>query len=103
MSTTPLASVLRSSEVAGLFGVTMHTVKRWADTGMLPFFRTPGGHYRFRLEDVQAMMARYPPSRTTDGVPTDSAVLAAVGGEDRRPPQSARASLASGSRLASSS
>ena len=56
MMTTPTTSVLRSGEVAAMFGVTTHTVKRWADTGLLPFFRTPGGHYRYRPEDVHALM-----------------------------------------------
>ena len=56
MMSTPTTSVLRSGDVAAMFGVTTHTVKRWADTGLLPFFRTPGGHYRYRLEDVHALM-----------------------------------------------
>lgn len=43
---------LTTGEVASIFGVTMTTVKRWADEGKLPHFRTPGGHYRFQPDDV---------------------------------------------------
>lgn len=43
---------LTTGEVAAIFGVTMTTVKRWAEEGKLPYFRTPGGHYRFQPDDV---------------------------------------------------
>ncbi len=40
-------------EVARLFGVSVSTVTRWARTGLLPAVRTPGGHYRFRADDMR--------------------------------------------------
>ena len=41
-----------------LFGVHPQTVKKWADKGQLVGFRTPGGHWRFRREDIdQALNA----------------------------------------------
>jgi excisionase family DNA binding protein len=40
--------VLRPMEVAKLFDVTPRTVRRWADAGLLPSFRTVGGQRRFR-------------------------------------------------------
>lgn len=40
-------------EVAKLFGVSVSTVTRWARMGLLPAVRTPGGHYRFRAEDMR--------------------------------------------------
>lgn len=46
---------LTTGEVATIFGVTTLTVKRWADDGKLPSFRTPGGHYRFNRADVDAL------------------------------------------------
>ena len=46
---------MTSGQVAAIFGVTMTTVKRWAESGKLPSFRTVGGHYRFRPEDVEAL------------------------------------------------
>lgn len=47
-----LAKPLSTGDVAALFGVTPKTVVRWADEGKLPYFQTPGGHYRFYAEDV---------------------------------------------------
>jgi excisionase family DNA binding protein len=47
--------VLRPGEVAELFAVTTRTVRRWADAGMLPVFRTVGGQRRFRWRDVRGV------------------------------------------------
>lgn len=48
---------LTTGQVAAVFGVTTTTVKRWADTGKLASFRTVGGHYRFRAEDIEQLKA----------------------------------------------
>jgi excisionase family DNA binding protein len=39
-------------EVAQMWNVSESTVKRWADDSGLQCYRTPGGHRRFRLEDI---------------------------------------------------
>ncbi len=39
-------------EVAQMWNVSESTVKRWADSFGLRCYRTPGGHRRFRLEDI---------------------------------------------------
>lgn len=39
-------------EVAQMWNVSESTVKRWADCFGLQCYRTPGGHRRFRLEDI---------------------------------------------------
>lgn len=39
-------------EVAQMWNVSESTVKRWADTAGLDCYRTPGGHRKFRLEDL---------------------------------------------------
>jgi excisionase family DNA binding protein len=44
---------LSRGEVAKLFGVSVSTVTRWARTGLLKAVRTPGGHYRFRADEMR--------------------------------------------------
>src|SRR5512135_1744413 len=44
---------LSRGEVARLFGVSVSTVTRWARTGLLKAVRTPGGHYRFRADEMR--------------------------------------------------
>lgn len=48
---------LTLSDVAAMLGVHEGTVRRWADSGRLPSYRTPGGHRRFVREDVMAFLA----------------------------------------------
>ncbi len=48
------------SEAAAIAGVSVSTLRRWADEGRLPSFRTPGGHRRFRVADVQAALLPMP-------------------------------------------
>lgn len=49
--------VMLISEVAALYRVDPKTVARWADRGRLTSFRTPGGHRRFRADEVLAEIA----------------------------------------------
>lgn len=46
------AEWLSLSEVAKELGVHPSTVRNWADQGRIPVHRTPGGHRRFRREEV---------------------------------------------------
>lgn len=55
---------MTTSEVAAAFSVTGSTVKRWAESGLLPHFRTPGGHYRFQPADVERARERDQPTAT---------------------------------------
>lgn len=48
---------LSPREVGILFGVTAKTVARWADSGYLVSFRTPGGHRRFTRESVDHLLS----------------------------------------------
>lgn len=49
---------LTLSDAADMLGVHEGTVRRWADTGKLPSYRTPGGHRRFLSEDVIQFLAQ---------------------------------------------
>jgi len=49
------------SGAAAIAGVSVSTLRRWADEGRLPSFRTPGGHRRFKVSDVQGALL---PART---------------------------------------
>ena len=41
-----------TNDVANILRVDKSTVKRWTDEGILKCFRTPGGHRKFRSEDL---------------------------------------------------
>jgi excisionase family DNA binding protein len=48
---------LTASEAAALLGVSVATVRGWADQGRLPSHRTVGGHRRFEIEELRAWLA----------------------------------------------
>ncbi len=41
-----------TAELARICGVSISTIKRWTDSGVLRCVRTPGGHRKFRVQDV---------------------------------------------------
>lgn len=49
--------LLTPGEVASLFRVDPKTVTRWAAAGKIGSIRTPGGHRRFRKDEVDALLA----------------------------------------------
>ena len=53
-----VAEVFSTRQVAQLLGVGEATVKRWADSGEIDCFRTPGGHRKFRLRDVTGFVQK---------------------------------------------
>jgi len=48
--------LISAAEAARRVGVHKGTMTRWIATGKVPAFRTPGGHWRVRAVDVDAMM-----------------------------------------------
>jgi len=44
---------LTLSEAARLLGVHPSTVRAWSDKGLLPVYRTQGGHRRYRRSEVE--------------------------------------------------
>ncbi len=51
--------IFTTKDVANMLRVDKSTVKRWTDEGKLKCFRTPGGHRKFRAEDLSQFMAEY--------------------------------------------
>ena len=62
-------ALLRPREVAEMFGVRTTTIARWAREGRLAPLLTPGGHRRYRLIDVRALL-------TTDDAGVDPVLVA---------------------------
>lgn len=50
-------SLLTEQEVAAMFGVSTHAVKKWREKGLISFFRI-GKTIRFDQEEVQAFYQR---------------------------------------------
>jgi excisionase family DNA binding protein len=53
----PSTLVFTSSQAARYLGVSLATVRRWADAGHLDYYRTPGGQRRFSREQLDAFVA----------------------------------------------
>jgi excisionase family DNA binding protein len=66
-------------DVARMLYVDKSTVKRWTDEGKLKCFRTPGGHRKFRAEDLYQFMTEYnygvSPVNLYPQLATDEAVI----------------------------
>jgi excisionase family DNA binding protein len=45
-------------ELAQMWNVSESTIKRWADSGDLSCYRTPGGHRKFQLENISDFQHR---------------------------------------------
>ena len=43
---------LSISEAARVLGVSLSTVRRWSDAGVLPSYRTPGGQRRYSRAEI---------------------------------------------------
>jgi excisionase family DNA binding protein len=55
------------AEACRLLGVSPSTVRRWADSGLVRTFVTPGGHRRFSRGGLQALLPDRPTSRPSLG------------------------------------
>lgn len=50
-------SAYSTKQLSSLLGVSVSSIKRWADEGLIPCIRTPGGHRKFREADVKDFAA----------------------------------------------
>jgi excisionase family DNA binding protein len=48
--------LLTPAEVASMFRVHTKTLNRWAQTGRIGSIRTLGGHRRYRMSEVRALL-----------------------------------------------
>jgi excisionase family DNA binding protein len=48
--------VFTSSQAARYLGVSLATIRRWADAGHLGCYRTPGGQRRFSREQLDSFV-----------------------------------------------
>jgi hypothetical protein len=53
----PVERLLYPREVAEMFSVDRKTVHRWATESLIPGTCTPGGHWRFRPDEMRALLA----------------------------------------------
>jgi excisionase family DNA binding protein len=53
---------LSLGDAARLLGVDVSTLRAWADAGKLRVYRTPGGHRRFSVADLSAVLKSPEPS-----------------------------------------
>ena len=51
--------IFNTMDVSRMLQVDKSTVKRWTDEGKLKCFRTPGGHRKFRAEDLSQFLSDY--------------------------------------------
>jgi excisionase family DNA binding protein len=63
---------LTLGQAAHFLGVAQSTIRKWSDTGRVPAFYTPGGHRRYRREDLDRFVAQSGPS------PRESVVVSTV-------------------------
>lgn len=62
---------LTTSEAAAMLGVSVPTIRLWADSGRLPCHRTAGGHRRFEVDELADWLrgADAPPPRAVTAAP----------------------------------
>ena len=73
MRSSPLG--LSTSQAASALGVSLGTIRRWADMGYLESYRTPGGQRRFSREQLDGFIA---------SMQSDTPVNASAHGRDER-------------------
>jgi excisionase family DNA binding protein len=58
---------LTTVQAAEWLGVDRSSVIRWTDAGLLPCYKTPGGHRRISLDELQAWVDGRRPDVSADG------------------------------------
>jgi len=58
---------LTLGQAARFLGVAQSTIRKWSDQGRVPAFYTPGGHRRYKRQDLDAFLARSGPGGHATG------------------------------------
>ena len=58
---------LTLGQAAACLGVAQSTIRKWSDAGQVPTFYTPGGHRRYRRDDLAAFISRSGAPQRTAG------------------------------------
>jgi excisionase family DNA binding protein len=58
---------LTLGQAAKYLGVAQSTIRKWSDQGRVPAFYTPGGHRRYRRQDLDNFLARSGPGAVQRG------------------------------------
>lgn len=74
MTSSTSADWLSIRQASRLLGVHIGTVRDWADQGLLPSYRTPGGHRRFSKTDLEKFLAQQRKSPKNKITPTEQAL-----------------------------
>jgi len=86
--TSPAGGWLSPAQVAARFAVSTDTIRRWGRTGRLREHRTPSGHRRYRVEDVEAL-AGEPPKKFPSTEPHAPAAVHPTARERQSAPSTA--------------
>jgi excisionase family DNA binding protein len=60
---------LTLGQAARFLGVAQSTIRKWSDQGRVPAFYTPGGHRRYRRNDLETFLERSGPGGATKAGP----------------------------------
>jgi excisionase family DNA binding protein len=72
MRNSPLG--LSTSQAATALGVSLGTIRRWADMGYLESYRTPGGQRRFSVVQIEQFLETLQQRRSTQAQHQDRLV-----------------------------
>lgn len=69
------SSYVTTGAAAKALGVASTTLQRWAHAGLVnPAMRTPGGHFRWDLDDLRKQLRTNPPTAMGEPMPEPSSV-----------------------------
>ena len=74
MTSSTSADWLSIRQASRLLGAHIGTVRGWTDAGLLPSYRTPGGHRRFSRVDLEKFLAQQRQSSKAKTNPTERAL-----------------------------